>query len=90
MSKKKKETKEPSTAAPAGEQQLQALMAAGDYRAARAEAKRLLLDPAASEADKQAARDALDRTGVDKGVLAAGLIALAVLLVAAILLYLRK
>ena len=55
------------------------LLSAGNYRSARAEARKKLADTAATDADKAAAGDLLSRTGIEKGALFAGLTALAVL-----------
>jgi hypothetical protein len=50
---------------------LTALLAVGDSRAARAEAARLLADPEAGEADKEAARAALARIHPERAAVAA-------------------
>ena len=62
------------------------LLVAGGHRAARAEAKKALADPAATDADKAAAHEVLARTAVESGALGAGLTALAVLLTIVVLL----
>jgi hypothetical protein len=57
------------------------LLLSGDNRAARAEARKALADPAATEQDKAAAREVLQRTGLDRATLLVGLVGLAVLAV---------
>lgn len=81
MAKKKgKEKKEKAEVGPlAAGGRLVDLMVAGDHRAARAEARRALGDPAADEAGKAAARDILARTSIEPGALAVGLCGVAIL-----------
>ena len=64
------------------------LLVSGDYRAARSEAAKALADPGASEADKAAAREVLQRTGIERGALAVVLVGIAVLLVIVALVFL--
>ena len=61
-----------------GTGKLQALLEAGDHRAARAEALARLADPAATEAERAEASAVLASLAPDRGVLVAGLIAVAV------------
>jgi hypothetical protein len=61
-----------------GQGRLQALLEAGDHRAARAEARALLADPALPEADRAQASAVLASLAPDRGVLAAGLVGVAV------------
>jgi hypothetical protein len=56
---------------PAGAR-LRALLDAGDHRAVRAEARTLLADPAAPEADRADAAAVLASLAPDRGVVAAG------------------
>jgi len=69
----------------AGQAHLIDLIQRGDFRAARAEAKKTLSDPAVSEADKAAARDVVGRLAVDRTTLAVGLLGALVLAVIAVL-----
>lgn len=61
------------------------MLVAGDHRGARAEALKALAAADASDADKAAAREVLQRTSPDRGTLGVGLVLLAVLLVIAAL-----
>jgi hypothetical protein len=61
-----------------GQGRLRALLDAGDHRAARAEARALLGDPALPEADRVEASAVLASLAPDRGVLAAGLVGAAV------------
>jgi hypothetical protein len=69
-------------------ERLDALLDAGDHAAARAEARALLVDPAATDRERDAARDALASLAPDRGVVAAGAlgIAAAIAIVAGVLL----
>lgn len=69
----------------AGGTRLEALFDAGDFRAASAEVRRVLVDAAAPEADRAAARGAAGRLGPEPGALwtgaaAAAAVALAIAL----------
>lgn len=55
---------------------LRAAHAAGDFRAARAEARKILADPRSSEADRAGARDLLVRTAPDPRALGIAIAAL--------------
>jgi hypothetical protein len=84
MSKNKNKTKEkaskPESAGPlSGQSRFVELIAGGDFRAARAQARKLLADPAAPEADKAAAAEVLGRLKVDTATLTVGIIGFAVL-----------
>jgi hypothetical protein len=68
----------------AGRARLEALLAAGDLSGARAEAARLLDDPAAGEADRELARAALQRARPDRGAALAALVGLIFYLVVAL------
>jgi len=85
--KSSKEKKDRSQAAnpPAGNAHLVALVVHGDFRAARADARKVLADPAATEADKAAASDILGRITIENGALSVGLILAATLAVIATL-----
>jgi len=63
------------------------LLVAGDNRTARAEAAKALEDPSTSEQEKAAAREVLQRTGLEPVVLSVGMIGLAVVLVLIALLF---
>ncbi|MGC4114870.1 MAG: hypothetical protein QM765_09735 [Myxococcales bacterium] len=83
MAKKDKDKKEKVEKADAGplvaNQRFMGLLLAGDNRAARAEAKKVLADAAATDQDKAAAREVLARTGLDRSTLLVGLAGLAIL-----------
>ena len=83
---KKEKDGAPSGGPLAGQARLVDLIKLGDFRAARAEARRVLADPASKDDDKAAARDALGRMSVDKVVLAVGLALLVALATIAIVL----
>ncbi len=89
MSKKKQ--KEGGTGAGRGAEQhrLYGLIAAGDYRGARSEAKRILSDAASPPEEREVAQDVLTRTDLEPGAKYVGLIALAVIAAVIALLYLR-
>ncbi len=77
---KDKEKKEKAEASPLlSNAKLTGLLLSGDNRAARAEARRLLADAAATDQDKAAAREVMERTGLDRGTLGFGLSLLAAL-----------
>jgi hypothetical protein len=59
---------------------LQALLDAGDHRAARADAKALLADPATPEAERAEAAAVLASLAPDRGVALAGAVGVAVAL----------
>jgi hypothetical protein len=69
----------------AGAARLEALLRVGDLRQARAEARRLLADPEASDADRQAAAAALVRTGPERAAAIAAAAGLVLFLTAALL-----
>lgn len=76
------EKKEKAAASPLlANARLMGLLLSGDNRAARAEARRMLADAAATDEDKAAARDVLERTGLERGTLGFGLALMAALLV---------
>jgi hypothetical protein len=52
---------------------VRALLAGGDHGGARAAARALLADAEATEAERAAAREALDGLAPDRGAVAAGL-----------------
>lgn len=83
MAKNKQQDKQEKaeTSPLASHPRLLGLVTSGAYRTARAEASKALGDPAASEADKAAAREVLQRTGLEPGTLGFGLFGVAVLLV---------
>ncbi len=89
MSKKKKDSKEPSLPTSGGGSKLVELVTQGNNRQARAEARKLLADPVASEEDKALAADVLARTEVDKRVLVAGAVVLLVIAAAIFLIFTR-
>jgi hypothetical protein len=92
MSKRRKEKPDGGAIAPAASttaQQLTALIAQGDNRAARARARQLLADGSSCDAERAAARDILERTGFDKGALLTAAVAVAVVVVILALVYLR-
>lgn len=68
-----------------GEARLDALFLVGDARQARAEARRLLSDPAATEGDRRAAQAALARSGPERAAAIAAATGLALFLAAALL-----
>lgn len=88
MSKRSKE-KPDAAAPPAPASELAALVAEGDNRAARHRARQLLSAPSASDADRAAARDILDRTGLERAALFTAAAAIAVIAAIAVLVYLR-
>lgn len=59
-------------------ERIQALLDAGDHRRARAEARAVLADGAASERERGAAAEALASLAPDRGVVAAGAVGVAV------------
>ncbi len=68
---------------PAGAR-LRALLDAGDHRAARAAAQAVLADPGAGEEERVEAAAVLASLAPDRGVVAAGLVAVAVALILAV------
>ncbi len=64
----------------AGGSRLRALLDAGDHRTARAEARAKLGDPAASETEREEAGAVLASLAPDRGIVAAGLVGVAVAL----------
>jgi hypothetical protein len=68
---------------PAGAR-LRALLDAGDHRTARAEARAVIADPAATEADRGEAAAVLASLAPDRGVVAAGAIGVAIALALAV------
>jgi hypothetical protein len=84
--KNKEKKDKPEGAGPlAGQARLLDLVVQGDFRAARAQAKKTLADAGAPEAEKAAAREVLSRISVEKGALVVGLVLATVLLVIATL-----
>jgi hypothetical protein len=59
---------------------LRALLDAGDHRTARAEARAVIADAAATEADRKEAAAVLASLAPDRGVVAAGAIGVAIAL----------
>jgi hypothetical protein len=70
---------------PAAADRLGALFGLGDARGARAEARRLLADPGASEADRESARQALARVAPERSAAWAALAGLLLFALAAYL-----
>jgi anti-sigma factor RsiW len=62
---------------PAGAARLAALFESGDWRAAAAEARRLLDNPASGEAERALAREAQGRLAPEPGALWVGILGLA-------------
>ncbi len=88
MSKRRKERPDEDTPA-GGAERLAALVAQGDNRSARAQARKILADAGSSPADRDAATEILARTGVEKGALLTAVLAIAVILTILALVYLR-
>lgn len=89
MSKKKKEAGASAGKTPAEGHRLYGLIAAGDYRSARLEARRILDDAASPPEERTIAEDVLRRTDVEPGARLVGIVALVVIAVVAALIYLR-
>lgn len=70
-------------------ERIHALLESGDHRAARAEARAVLSDPAAAERERSAAEDALASLAPDRGVVAAGAVGVAVAVALALAVLLR-
>jgi hypothetical protein len=68
---------------------IRTLLDAGDHRAARAEARALLADPAAADADRGNAAAALASLAPEPGAVVAGVLGVAAAVVLATLLVLR-
>lgn len=70
-------------------ERLRALLDAGDHAAARAEARAVCADAAATDRERAAAEEALASLAPDRGVVAAGAVGVAIALAVAISVLLR-